>query len=152
MSNMLSQDSVERIEKLAQYVAQSNGAMEATVRERQRTNPNFAFLFGGDGASYYQECLRKFTQAARPSTGGSGGFGSGGGGFGSGSGGFGSGNGGFGSGSGGFGSGSGGSGSGSGSFGSAHVGSGASNRFNGGAAALGGNFGSRGTHRHNLMP
>ena len=50
----------ERIEKLAQYVSQSNGAMEETVRERQRTNPNFAFLFGGDGASYYQDRRRKW--------------------------------------------------------------------------------------------
>ena len=54
----------ERIEKLAQYVSQSNGSMEDTVRERQRTNPHFAFLFGGEGAAYYQECLRKFSQPA----------------------------------------------------------------------------------------
>ena len=40
------------VEKLAQYVAQSNGEMEATVRERQRGNPQFAFLFGGEGAEY----------------------------------------------------------------------------------------------------
>ena len=57
---------VDRIEKLAQYVAQSNGAMEDTVRERQRTNPLFAFLFGGEGAGYYQECLRKYSVANNP--------------------------------------------------------------------------------------
>ena len=42
---------VDRIEKLAQYVAQTNGAMENIARERYRTNPDFAFLFGGDGAA-----------------------------------------------------------------------------------------------------
>ena len=58
----LSAELRERIEKLAQYVSQSNGAMEDTVRERQRTNPNFAFLFGGEGAGYYQECVRNFAR------------------------------------------------------------------------------------------
>ena len=67
----------ETIEKLAQYVSQSNGSMEGMVRERQRTNPHFAFLFGGEGAAYYQECLRKFSRTnggAVPNAGGSGGF------------------------------------------------------------------------------
>ncbi len=59
----LAPDMVERIEKLAQYVAQTNGQMEDTVRERQRTNPGFSFLFGGEGAGYYQECLRKYSAA-----------------------------------------------------------------------------------------
>ena len=47
MSEMAALDSalIDRIEKLAQYVAQANGAMENTVRDRQRTNP----LFGKDG-------------------------------------------------------------------------------------------------------
>ena len=58
---------VDRIEKLAQYVAQTNGAMENIARERYRTNPDFAFLFGGDGAGYYNECLRKFSTGAGPS-------------------------------------------------------------------------------------
>ena len=49
-----------RIEKLARYVAQSNGAMEAAVSSKQRGNPEFAFLFGG-GAAYYTECLQKFS-------------------------------------------------------------------------------------------
>ena len=52
---------IDRIEKLAQYVAQSNQQMEETVRERQRTNPAFSFLFGGEGAGYYRECLRKYS-------------------------------------------------------------------------------------------
>jgi len=59
----LSPDMIERIEKLAQYVAHTNGQMEDTVRERQRTNPSFSFLFGGEGAGYYKECLRKFSSA-----------------------------------------------------------------------------------------
>ena len=47
-----------RIEKLSAYVSQSgsNVDMEATLRERQRGNPQFAFLFGGEGADYYAEC------------------------------------------------------------------------------------------------
>ena len=51
------------IEKLAKYVAQANDQMEAAVRERQRGNPQFAFLFGGEGAKYYRECLQR--QASR---------------------------------------------------------------------------------------
>ena len=82
----------DRIEKLAQYVAQSNGAMEDTVRERQRTNPDFGFLFGGEGASYYTECVRHYSQAqaqaahaqAAPATLVGGGYGGGGGGSGGG--------------------------------------------------------------------
>jgi hypothetical protein len=53
-------------EKLAKYVAQSNGEMEAAVRERQRGNPQFAFLFGGEGADYYRDCLRKFSAERAP--------------------------------------------------------------------------------------
>ena len=64
-----------RIEKLARYVAQSNGAMEATVRERQRDNPEFAFLFGGEGAAYYTECLQKFSGSGGGGGGGRGGSG-----------------------------------------------------------------------------
>ena len=58
----------ERIEKLAQYVAQSNDAMEQTVRERQRTNPSFAFLFGGEGSSYYLEMKRNTRRSSRRRT------------------------------------------------------------------------------------
>ena len=71
----------ERIEKLAQYVAQSNDAMEQTVRERQRTNPSFAFLFGGEGSSYYLEMKRKYQAQQPPSDtngGSNGGYGGGG--------------------------------------------------------------------------
>ena len=68
MASRLDPTLVERIEKLAGYVAQGNESMEATVRERQRTNPQFAFLFGGEGADFYQECVRKFSQ---PKIGGS---------------------------------------------------------------------------------
>jgi hypothetical protein len=75
---------VDRIEKLAQYVAQSNGAMEATVRERQRTNPNFAFLFGGDGADYYKQCLHRYSQGPQGGSCGGGGGVSGNGGYGGG--------------------------------------------------------------------
>uniref|UniRef100_A0A7S3SYE9 SURP motif domain-containing protein n=1 Tax=Emiliania huxleyi TaxID=2903 RepID=A0A7S3SYE9_EMIHU len=52
------------IEKLAKYVAQANDQMEAAVRERQRGNPQFAFLFGGEGAKYYRECLQRFRMEA----------------------------------------------------------------------------------------
>ena len=55
-----------RIEKLSQYVSQNNGDMESTVRERQRGNPLFGFLFGGDGADYYSECLRRFSGGQPP--------------------------------------------------------------------------------------
>ena len=57
------------IEKLAEYVAQTNGTMEATVRERQRGNAQFAFLFGGEGADYYKECLRRFSASGNGSSG-----------------------------------------------------------------------------------
>ena len=61
---------MERIEKLAQYVAQTNGSMEHTVMERQRGNPEFAFLFGGEGAGYYRTCLERFSPAPQRRPGG----------------------------------------------------------------------------------
>eukprot|EP00962_Isochrysis_galbana_P051100 scaffold22436_cov107-Isochrysis_galbana.AAC.3 len=40
--------------------------MEVAVRERQRGNPQFAFLFGGEGADFYRECLFKFAAELAP--------------------------------------------------------------------------------------
>ena len=45
---------VNTIEKLAAAVRKVGPQMESTVRERQRGNPEFAFLFGGEGAAFYQ--------------------------------------------------------------------------------------------------
>ena len=45
----------ERIEKLVAFVARKP-EMEAFTAEKQKDNPEFAFLSGGEGAEYYQKC------------------------------------------------------------------------------------------------
>eukprot|EP00322_Chrysochromulina_rotalis_P004830 CAMPEP_0115863936 /NCGR_PEP_ID=MMETSP0287-20121206/18942_1 /TAXON_ID=412157 /ORGANISM="Chrysochromulina rotalis, Strain UIO044" /LENGTH=113 /DNA_ID=CAMNT_0003318391 /DNA_START=18 /DNA_END=355 /DNA_ORIENTATION=- len=44
---------VQRIQKLAAYVAK-NASMEDHVRGKQESNPDFAFLSGGEGSAFYQ--------------------------------------------------------------------------------------------------
>ncbi|XP_008220007.1 PREDICTED: calcium homeostasis endoplasmic reticulum protein [Prunus mume] len=42
------------IDKVAEYAAKVGPDFEATVREKQQDNPEYAFLFGGDGHGYYR--------------------------------------------------------------------------------------------------
>ena len=41
------------IEKLAQFVARNGASFEAMTKTKQRDNPRFSFLFGGEGYDYY---------------------------------------------------------------------------------------------------
>jgi G patch domain-containing protein 1 len=43
-----------RCDTLAAFVARNGPSFEALARERQRADARFSFLFGGDGAVYYQ--------------------------------------------------------------------------------------------------
>ena len=54
----------DRITKLATHVAR-NAAFEDMIRTKQGTNPEFSFLFGGEGADFYaQEKYRLQMQVA----------------------------------------------------------------------------------------
>ncbi|CAA0810883.1 SWAP (Suppressor-of-White-APricot)/surp RNA-binding domain-containing protein [Striga hermonthica] len=44
----------KRIDKLVEYAVKNGPEFEAVVREREQDNPAYAFLFGGDGHSYYR--------------------------------------------------------------------------------------------------
>ena len=44
-----------RITKLANFVAQKGDAMEQMVRTKNGADPDWAFLFGGEGADFYME-------------------------------------------------------------------------------------------------
>ena len=41
------------IEKLAQFVARNGASFEAMTKSKQKDNPRFSFLFGGEGYDYY---------------------------------------------------------------------------------------------------
>ena len=42
------------IDKLAQFVARNGPEFEKMTMEKQKDNPKFSFLFGGDFFSYYK--------------------------------------------------------------------------------------------------
>ncbi|KAF9588767.1 hypothetical protein IFM89_015494 [Coptis chinensis] len=42
------------IDKLVEYAAKNGPEFESMIREKQRENPAYAFLFGGDGHNYYR--------------------------------------------------------------------------------------------------
>ena len=46
-----------RISKLAEYTSRNRPAFEEQVRVKQALNPEYSFLQGGEGSSYYQWCL-----------------------------------------------------------------------------------------------
>jgi len=53
------------IDKLANFVARNGIAFEKMTKDKQKNNPKFAFLFGGQHFNYYQyrlttEQQRKF--------------------------------------------------------------------------------------------
>ncbi|XP_031476885.1 uncharacterized protein LOC116248301 [Nymphaea colorata] len=47
----------KRIDKLIEYTAKNGPEFEAMIREKQKDNPDYAFLFGGEGAGYYHHRL-----------------------------------------------------------------------------------------------
>ncbi|KAJ3708431.1 hypothetical protein LUZ61_012136 [Rhynchospora tenuis] len=43
----------KRIDKLVEYIAKNGPEFEIMIREKQHDNPDYAFLFGGEGHAYY---------------------------------------------------------------------------------------------------
>ncbi|GMN39864.1 hypothetical protein TIFTF001_009097 [Ficus carica] len=56
----------KRIDKLVEYAAKNGPEFEAMIREKQQDNPEYSFLFGGDGHGYYRY---KLWLSTRPSGG-----------------------------------------------------------------------------------
>lgn len=44
----------KRIDKLVEYAAKNGPEFEAMIREKQKDNPDYDFLFGGEGHNYYR--------------------------------------------------------------------------------------------------
>ncbi|GLU01105.1 hypothetical protein SLE2022_184300 [Rubroshorea leprosula] len=44
----------KRIEKLVEYCIKNGPEFEAMIREKQKDNPDYSFLFGGEGHGYYR--------------------------------------------------------------------------------------------------
>ncbi|KAM1247339.1 hypothetical protein EV1_043061 [Malus domestica] len=53
----------KRIDKLVEYSAKNGPEFEAMIREKQQDNPEYAFLFGGEGHGYYRYKLWISTRA-----------------------------------------------------------------------------------------
>ncbi|XP_027166763.1 calcium homeostasis endoplasmic reticulum protein-like [Coffea eugenioides] len=53
----------KRIDKLVEYSAKNGPEFEAMIREKQQENPEYGFLFGGEGHNYYRY---KLWMATRP--------------------------------------------------------------------------------------
>ncbi|ONK65918.1 uncharacterized protein A4U43_C06F2330 [Asparagus officinalis] len=54
------------IDKLAEYAAKNGPEFEAMIREKQKDNPDYSFLFGGEGHNYYRYKLWLFTRPPGP--------------------------------------------------------------------------------------
>lgn len=56
----------KRIDKLVEYVAKNGPGFEAMVCEKEHKNPDYSFLFGGEGHGYYRYKLFLFTRSPGP--------------------------------------------------------------------------------------
>uniref|UniRef100_A0A803MCW8 Calcium homeostasis endoplasmic reticulum protein n=1 Tax=Chenopodium quinoa TaxID=63459 RepID=A0A803MCW8_CHEQI len=56
----------KRIDKLVEYVAKNGPGFEAMVCEKEHKNPEYSFLFGGEGHGYYRYKLFLFTRSPGP--------------------------------------------------------------------------------------
>ncbi|XP_057528644.1 uncharacterized protein LOC130807456 [Amaranthus tricolor] len=56
----------KRIDKLVEYVAKNGPGFEAMVCEKEHKNPDYNFLFGGEGHGYYRYKLFLFTRGPGP--------------------------------------------------------------------------------------
>lgn len=56
----------KRIDKLVEYVAKNGPGFEAMVCEKEHKNPEYSFLFGGEGHAYYRYKLFLFTRSPGP--------------------------------------------------------------------------------------
>ncbi|KAE8705730.1 phosphoenolpyruvate carboxylase 2-like isoform X1 [Hibiscus syriacus] len=59
-------DLQKRIDKLVEYAAKNGPEFEAMIREKQQDNPDYNFLFGGEGNGYYRY---KLWLSTRPQSG-----------------------------------------------------------------------------------
>jgi hypothetical protein len=50
-------DLQKRIDKLVEYIAKNGPEFEIVIRDKQHDNPDYAFVFGGDGHAYYRYML-----------------------------------------------------------------------------------------------
>ena len=50
----------ERITKLAGYVKRNGAEFQRHIKDKQLGNPEYSFLFGGDGSDYYRFVLYCF--------------------------------------------------------------------------------------------
>lgn len=44
----------KRIDKLVEYIAKNGPEFEVVIRDKQHDNPDYAFVFGGEGHAYYR--------------------------------------------------------------------------------------------------
>ncbi|KAJ0251793.1 hypothetical protein HA466_0127030 [Hirschfeldia incana] len=58
----------KRIDKLVEYSVKNGPEFEAMMRDRQKDNPDYAFLFGGEGHGYYR--YKQFISMHHPPGGG----------------------------------------------------------------------------------
>lgn len=56
----------KRIDKLVEYSAKNGPEFEAMIREKQQDNPEYSFLFGGEGHNYYRYKLWLSTRPSNP--------------------------------------------------------------------------------------
>lgn len=56
----LAPDLRKRIEIMAEHIARNGPDFEATVRAKNVSNPQFAFLYAGEGADYYSQLLAAY--------------------------------------------------------------------------------------------
>jgi hypothetical protein len=47
----------KRIDKLVEYIAKNGPEFEIVIRDKQHDNPDYAFVFGGEGHAYYRYML-----------------------------------------------------------------------------------------------
>ncbi|CAJ1352137.1 unnamed protein product [Effrenium voratum] len=61
----LASDLRKRIEIMADHIARNGADFESTVKQKNASNPQFAFLYNGEGSEYYQQVLatHRSTQA-----------------------------------------------------------------------------------------
>eukprot|EP00913_Durusdinium_trenchii_P027428 g25725.t1 len=50
---------------MADHIARNGADFEATVKQKNANNPQFAFLYNGEGSVYYQQVLPEFEMMMR---------------------------------------------------------------------------------------
>lgn len=66
MAALLPPDLRKRIEVMAQHIAQNGPDFETTVMQKNVNNPQFAFLYEGEGTEYYKQVLASHRGGGAP--------------------------------------------------------------------------------------